>query len=423
MLTDKAVKDLQPHPDRNQWIKPDHNRGGDDRPADDPNQTCRGFGVKIMRSGTKTYIVSYRINGTETEFVIGPCSSWRCIDARKKAREVRKLAKEGKDPQAARVAARGAPTVADLIAHYREEFLPEKKPRGQKEDESLIKQWLLPELGGMRVAEVTSAHARELHRKITRGGDGRKATPVRANRVADLARHLFNLAITEWQWCTDNPFRNVKRNHEDQRERYLDEDSEELDRLMKVLDSYPDRQAANLIRFLLYTGARRGEVMGARWDQFNEGMTIWTKPSAHTKQERVHRVTMWKMASDLLGEIYEAQKAEVEAYNAHRRVGQAKRAMSPYVFPSQTSRTGHMVEIKDHWAEICDKANLKDIRVHDLRHSFASLLINQGVPLQAVGQLLGHTQASTTRRYAHLNDKTMRAAVEKLGDVVAMRRK
>jgi hypothetical protein len=258
MLTDKTVDALKPKPDKHQWIETDH------KPGDEPGKTCRGFGVKIMRSGTKTYVVSYRVDGREREFVIGSCSEWKCADARKKAGETRRLVKDGKDPQAKRVAARTAPTVEHLVVYYREEFLPRKKPRGQTEDNSIINQWLLPELGRMRVAEVTAAHARQLHRKITKGGDGRKGTPVKANRVADLGRHLFNIAIKE-KWCDENPFQSLKRNHEDPRERYLDEDSE-IERLFAVLDTYPNRQAANLITFLLYTGCRRGEAMAARWD-------------------------------------------------------------------------------------------------------------------------------------------------------------
>src|SRR5438128_5823110 len=112
MLSDKIVKELEPRTEGHQWIKPDHEKG------DNPEKTCRGFGVKVMQSGRKTYVVSYRVNGKEREFVIGPCSAWKCAAARAKAHDVRKLAKAGKDPQAERVAAREAPTVRDLCVRY-----------------------------------------------------------------------------------------------------------------------------------------------------------------------------------------------------------------------------------------------------------------------------------------------------------------
>jgi integrase len=297
--------------------------------------------------------------------------------------------------------------------------MPGKKPRGQKEDDSLINQWLLPELSKLRVADVTPTHARQLHRKITIGGNDRKGTPVRANRVADLARHLFNIAIQE-KWREDNPFQNLKRNHEDPRERYLDEDTE-IERLFAVLDTYPNRQAANLIAFLLYTGCRRGEAMAARWEQFSQGRRIWLKPSAHTKQTRTHRVPLSDMAITLLDEIYKAQRAEVDEYNWQRAVGQPQRDYSEFVFPA-SSASGHMEEIKNHWNAIRQAAGLKDLRIHDLRHSYASILINKGLSLQTVGQLLGHTQSSTTMRYAHLNDKSLRAATQKIGEVVPPRK-
>jgi integrase len=416
MLTDAIVKSLAPKPDKHQWIEADH------KPVDDPAKTCRGFGVKVMRSGTKTFVVSYRFKGREREFVIGKTTEWKTTTARKKALAARQKAADGIDPQAERAAERTAPTVADLVAFYRAEFLPAKKPRGQVEDNSIINQWLLKELGRKRLADVTSDDARALHRKISNGG-GRKGTPVRANRVADLARHLWNLAIKEKkEWgITDNPFQGVKRNHEDPRERYLEEETEAV-RLMKVLDDYPDRQVANLIYFILYTGCRSGEAKAARWDQFNEGRRIWTKPSSHTKQQRTHRATLFTQATALLGEVWEAADAEVEQYNSSRTIGQPKREMSEFVFPSARSESGHIEEIKQHWKAIRIQAGIPDVRIHDLRHSYASMLVNQGLPLQVVGQLLGHTQLTTTKRYAHLNDRAMSEAVEKLGNVLPMRK-
>jgi integrase len=420
MLTDAIVKSLEPKPDKKTGRVPHQRIETDHKPGDDTGKTCRGFGVKVMASGTKTFVVAYRFKGREKEFVIGKCTEWKCGAARQKAREVRQSAQNGIDPQAVREADRKAPTVADLVAFYREEFLPAKKPRGQVEDNSILEQWILHDRGlgrRRRLADITNADARALHRKIS------KETPVRANRVVDLARHLWNLASDEKDgWVvTGNPFRGVQRNHEDPRERYLDDETE-IKRLQDALDQYADRQAANLIQFIIYTGCRRGEAMAARWDQFNEGRRIWTKPSAHTKQQRTHRVALSTMAISLLGEIWETAAAEVERYNKGRSVGRPKRVMSEFVFPSDRSASGHIEEIKQHWKAIRDKAEIADVRVHDLRHSYASMLVNQGIPLQMVGQLLGHTQLATTKRYAHLNDKAMMKAVETLGNVLPLRK-
>jgi integrase len=419
MLTDAIVKDLKPKSDKHQWIETDH------KPGDDTGKTCRGFGCKVMRSGTKTYVVAYRFKGQEREFVIGKSTEWKCATARKKARETRQLAQDGIDPQAERVAERDAPTVADLVAFYREEFLPRKKPRGQVEDNSIIEQWVLHKRGlgaRRRLADVTRADARSLHRRISIGNAERKATPVRANRTIDLLRHLWNLALREKDgWAKENPFQSISRNHENPRERYLDKDTE-IERLQAALDDYPDRQIANLVQFMIYTGCRRGEALAARWDQFNDGRRIWTKPSSHTKQEKTHRVILSTMAIALLGDIWEAALAEVERYNIEFGNGQPKREVSDWVFPSDRSESGHIEEIKHHWHAIRAEAGIADVRVHDLRHSFASFLVNQGVPLQMVGQLLGHTQLTTTKRYAHLSDSAMSAAVEKLGEVLPLRK-
>jgi integrase len=427
MLTDKVVKELRPLPDRKQWIKADHDRGGDGRPPDDPNQTCRGFGVKIMQSGTKTYVVSYRINGKETEFVIGPCSSWRCIDARKKAREVRKQASEGKSPQATRVAAREAETVKELAERYLEEHASKKRPRGKYEDESLINQWVLPELGSLKVAEVEFSHVDRLHRKITRGGNGRKATPVRANRCLTLLSKMFNLSI-HWKMRGDNPVKGVGRNHEDPRERYLDD--EEIERLTKALAEHPEREAVNAISLLLYTGARPGETKQATWRQFNLEKGTWAKPSLHTRQEKIHHVQLAPDARDFLIALRDEAEREVAEYNAKRKIGQPKREPSPFLFPGRGT-DGPITDIKNSWKAIRDAAELKptvlddgrvqQVRMYDLRHSVASILANKGVSLQIIGTVLGHTQPETTKRYAHIADKTQREAAELVSQVVKLK--
>ena len=139
---------------------------------------------------------------------------------------------------------------------------------------------------------------------------------------------------------------------------------------------------------LLLTGARRGEVQGARWDHFDLESGVWTKPGSTTKQKTVHRAPLSAPARQLLSDIRS---------NSDTR--------SEYVFPSRNS---HRVEVKRNWAAICRAAEIEDLRIHDLRHSYASLLASGGASLPVIGALLGHSQPATTARYAHLMDDPLR---------------
>jgi integrase len=183
----------------------------------------------------------------------------------------------------------------------------------------------------------------------------------------------------------------------------------------------------------MLTGARRGEVLGATWDMFDLENGIWTKPSAHTKQRLIHRVPLSGPALRLLTDIKN---------DAAQLANAAGKAPSPFVFPGADGRP--LTDIKRTWITICRKAGLaiqvqkfdrnrkavkgKDgkpvlalqpnVRIHDLRHSFASILVSAGASLPLIGQMLGHTQTQTTHRYAHLFDDPMRDAAETVGKVI-----
>src|SRR5262249_51417698 len=153
----------------------------------------------------------------------------------------------------------------------------------------------------------------------------------------------------------------------------------------------------------------RSEVLGVTWDQFDlEETGVWVKPSAHTKQKREHRVPLSAPARLLLAEMKTA---------AQQRAAEKKREPSRYVFPARVG-DGPMVEIKNAWAAVCKAAELLDVRLHDLRHTYASVLASAGLSLPVIGALLGHTQPGTTARYSHLYDDPLRAATERVGAIV-----
>jgi integrase len=176
--------------------------------------------------------------------------------------------------------------------------------------------------------------------------------------------------------------------------------------LVAALASHPDRQAADAIRLLLLTGARRMEVLGMRWADIDLGKGVWSKPASSTKQRQHHEAPLSAPARSLLGRIREEQAAQ----HPHR--------LSEFVFPSSASKLGHLVEVKKSWATLCRAAGISDLRLHDLRHSFASALVSAGASLPLIGAMLGHASPSTTARYAHMFQDPMSAAAEKIGVLI-----
>jgi integrase len=358
----------------------------------------KGFGVRVTKGGAKAFVLNYRSHGVERRLTIGNANDWPVSTAREEAKRLKRLVNVGRDPMGERHEERAAPTVADLCDRYVAEHLPRKRTGSQHEDLSLIAQWVQPELGSRKVADLRHADIEKLHRKITA-----KGAPVRANRTVTLLSKMFSLAV-RWELRADNPARGIERNGEERRNRYLA--GAELARLTEALAAHSNQGAANAIRLLLLTGARRGEVLASRWDQFDLDEGVWTKPAAFTKQNKLHRVPLSAPARQLLAEI----KAAADT-------GGSRFAPSPFVFPARTT-VGHMVELKASWRTICRAAALDGVRVHDLRHSYASILASAGLSLPVIGALLGHTQPGTTARYAHLFDDALRAATERVGAIV-----
>jgi integrase len=391
LLTDAIVREL-PSPASGNKILYD---GGD------PKKSVTGFGIRVTANGSRAFVFNYRsLAGRERRMTIGGYPEWSVKAAREKAKALRREVDNGYDPLGERIAEREALTINDLVARWRTDHAPRKRERSRNEDESLIRQWIASELGPRKVADVRRSDIDRLHRKITAAG-----TPIRANRVVTVLSKLFTLAM-RWEMRADNPASGIERNHEELRHRYLS--GEELRRLTAALAVHPNQQAANAVRLLLLTGARRGEVLRANWDQFDLEAGVWVKPSSHTKQKREHRVPLSGPARQLLAEMLAA---------SDQRAAEKKRERSRYVFPARIG-DGSMVEIKGAWAALCLAAGLQGVRLHDLRHTYASVLASAGLSLPIIGALLGHTQAGTTQRYAHLLDDPLRAATERVGAIV-----
>lgn len=206
---------------------------------------------------------------------------------------------------------------------------------------------------------------------------------------------MFSLAV-RWGWRSDNPCKGVERNQENKRHRYLS--GAELSRLSAALAKLPDQSAANAVRLLLLTGARRGELLAAKWADIDLETGVWTKPASTTKQATLHRVPLSAAAVQLLAEMRQTSDD------------------AEWIFPNGGG--GHRIEINAAWGALRAAANLPDVRLHDCRHTFASVLASSGLSLPVIGSLLGHTTAQTTLRYSHLLDDVQRAATERASAII-----
>jgi integrase len=349
-----------------------------------------GFGARVTAGGARSFLLNYRTRlGRARRFTIGSYPTWTTGAARDEARRLKTQIDRGGDPLGEIKAGRAAPTVSDLCDRFIAEYLPRKKSSTRHTYRLQIDNEIRLALGRLKVAEVTFSDADGLHRKLTARG-----TLYRANRVVALLSRMFSMAI-RWRMRADNPCKGVERNQEQKRHRYLT--GAELARLTTALAELRDQGAANAVRLLLLTGARRGELLAARWADFDLDAGVWVKPGATTKQKTVHRVPLSNAARQLLAEMRE-------------------RADSDWLFPAREG--GHRTDIRDAWEVLRKAADIADVRTHDLRHSYASVLASAGLSLPIIGALLGHTTAQTTLRYAHLLDDPLRAATERASAVI-----
>jgi integrase len=381
-LTDAIVKRL-PAPDKGAKITYD---------GDVP-----GFGARVTAGDVRAFVLNYvvKATGRERRYTIGQFPDWTTGAARDEARKLRKLIDQGGDPLGAIEEERAAPTMAELIDRFEKEHLPRKRPGTAADYGSMLANHIRPHFGAhTKARDVTFADIDRLHHKITAVGSRR-----RANTVVAVISKMMSLAI-RWGMRSDNPCKGIERNPETKRKRYLS--GPELGRLTAALAAHPDKAMADIVRLLLLTGARRGEVLGMRWADVDLTAGMWTKPASVTKQKAEHQVPLSAPARQLLAEIADRQR----------------KPLGEFVFAGNGDR-GHVVEIKRAWRTITKVADIEGLRIHDLRHSFASELVSSGASLPLIGALLGHSNPTTTSRYAHLFDDPQRAAVERVGAAIS----
>jgi integrase len=352
----------------------------------------RGFMLEVRSSGGKTFYQRYTDErGRERQYKIGPADALTLEQARRKARVILAQALLGTDPQDKRKELRSIPTLAALV---RERYLPHVKAykRSWCTDETVLRIHILPRLGSMHVDEIAGTAIADLLTGMRDRGYASGTT----NRVLILLRYIFNLA-RKWKIAgvRENPTFGLSTAPDVQRDRFLT--PEETQRLIASINVDENRVAAQAIMLLLLTGGRRNEITHAKWEYIDWAKRTLLVPISKTGRPR--SIALNGQALALLRSI-----APVPG--------------NPYIFPSPvTGRPSASLHFP--WARIRERALLDDVRLHDLRHSFASFLVNKGISLYVVQGLLGHTQPRTTQRYAHLSQDTLLEAAEVVARVVS----
>ncbi|HWH56882.1 MAG TPA: tyrosine-type recombinase/integrase [Terriglobales bacterium] len=356
----------------------------------------KGFGVRKRSTDVCVYIFRYRPapggrSAPQRTLTIGRHGSpWSPDSARSEALRILGSVKAGADPAASKNAFRQGPTVGDLAVRFiAEHAQPKRKKRTALEYQRLIDIHIVPALGSRKVLDVTRRDIAVLHHKLS-------ATPYQANRILAVLRKMFNLA-ERWGMRPDdsNPCKHIDKYREQSRERMLS--NEEWRRLGEAMREYSGAPyPLTAIKLLMLTGARLSEVLQLKWEWVNLGRCEARLPDSKTGPKTIH---LPLPAVDMLGSLVRVDGC-------------------PFVFPGSKPGSS-LVNLQKPWRRLREKANLRDVRLHDLRHAFASVAVEKGFSLPIVGKMLGHSQPATTARYAHLANASVKAAAEQIASHIS----
>lgn len=355
----------------------------------------KGFGLKVTPHGRKVFQAQYRLRGQRQSrrMTIGAYGPLTVDQARAEARRILGEAASGRDP----AEERRPRSVTDFATVF-EDFLADhadakRKPRTAVEYRRLARIHLLPRFGRLSVTDLDRAHVAKLHREMA-------DAPYQANRTLALLSKFCN-------WCEmrelrpehSNPCRHVEKYREEKRERFLS--GEELLRLGNVLAELEYSRemspwAIGAVRLLMFTGARLSEVLTLKWQHVNFERRLLLLADSKTGKKVVY--------------INPAAQAVLE--------GLPRLEGNPFVICGRTPGR-HLINLEKPWRLIRSRAGLDDVRLHDLRHSFAAVAAGQGLSLPMIGKLLGHSQPQTTARYAHLAADPVQEANLRIGEEIA----
>ncbi len=360
------------------------------------DRELKGFGVRAYPGGGKVYVAQARGPKGPRRVTVGRHGVVNAEEAKQRAALIIARVKAGEDPVPEPLAGKQAqgPTVGDLAVRYLEEHVAVRcKPKTARTTRSVVERHIVPKLGGLALGAVEPRHVIEFHH-------GLSDRPAMANMAVATLSHMYRLA-EGWGMVADgiNPCGSVTRYPAKRRERFLTD--VEFEKLGRVLDEAEETGGASAgavtaIRLLMLTGCRKNEILSLRWRDVDLDAGELALADAKTGSRAV---PLPSSAARLLAAL-------------PRKPG------NPWVIPGHKPGT-HITDIDDAWQTLRARAGLKDVRLHDLRHSYASRALALGESLPMIGKLLGHSQVETTARYAHLARESVHEAAARLADSLA----
>jgi len=346
-----------------------------------------GLCLGVTRTGARAFFVYRRIKGKPKRYRLGSFPELTVDMARKEAQQANAEIVKGLDPQEAKLAARGEPTLHDLWTHFFEKHAKLHKKTWQEDERQFnahLARWKNRTLSAIRKVDVQTLHARL----------GRDNGPYMANRVLATLHAMYAMA-SDIGWQGPNPATGVKRFKEHKRDRFLQPD--EMPRFFKALDEEPSDKIRDYLWVSLLTGSRRGNVLAMRWEELNFDAATWRIPD--TKSGEPVIVHLVPAVLDILRRRQENSNG------------------SPWVFPGR-GKSQHIIEPKEAWSQLLARANITNLRIHDLRRTFGSYQAAAGFSLPIIGKSLGHKSTSATAVYARLNLDPVRQAVTVATDAI-----
>lgn len=355
------------------------------RKVDYYDSTITGFVLECRTSGSKTYALRYRdARGIQRQYKIGDTDSLSFDQARRKAEQVRSRVVLGENPAEDRTAKRAVPTIGEC---FREVYLPHLKAtrRNFESDFSFWKIHLLPKFGDRHLDTLLQSDILEASSVMLANGYSKGM----ANKWIVQLRYFYNVAKrAKVPGAESNPAAGIKQHAVDGRERFLS--PEETERLRVAVERSDNPQLKFIVALLLMLGCRKRELLDAHWEHFDLDRRIWNIPLSKSGKSR--KVPLSEAAITVLGQV--------------PRFGGC-----PYVLPNpQTLKP--FTGIHYAWDTARKRAKLPDVRIHDLRHSYASNLLNAGQSLFVVSKALGHSSIRMSERYAHVANDALLAAAD-----------
>jgi len=353
-----------------------------------------GLCVIVTYGGTKTYYSYIKFQGVPKRTKIGRVGpTTKLIDARAKARELKTIADHGDDPSAERDEARKDMTLREF---FETQYFPRyaqvhKRPKSQVKDESMFRNYLTP-FHNRKMISIKHAEIERLHAELCA-----RISPYTANRAIGLLKHMYSKAI-EWGYPKrhENPVIGIKMFKEKPRDRFLQPD--EIKRFFAALNEESNELFKSYVLLSLLIGQRRQNMLGMRWSHTD--LTLRSAYFPDSKNKEAQRIPLSDQAVQLLSEMQ-------------------KHATGDWVFPSNGgSKSGHIEDFHRPWYALLSRANIPNLRFHDLRRTFASYQAINGASSFVLGRALGDKTDAAVKVYAHLTDDPVRQSIQKATDMM-----